>query len=130
MKLLQTVVIKQIMTEKSKDELFNKYQTRKMQLQKECGQLRFEQKKLEKSKKYQAANLLNHFEKEIDSRIEKIKVIDFQIEQLHILPIGSELMEREVQAIVDVNVGDSWNDFLTGQTIVVKDGYIEEIRER
>lgn len=130
MKLLQTVVIKQIMTEKSKDELFNKYQTRKMQLQKECGQLRFEQKKLEKSKKYQDANLLNHFEKEIDSRIEKIKVIDFQIEQLHILPIGSELMEREVQAIVDVNVGDSWNDFLTGQTIVVKDGYIEEIRER
>ncbi len=130
MKLLQTVVIKQIMTEKSKDELFNKYQTRKMQMQKECEQLRFEEKRLEKTKKYQPANLMNHFEKEIDSRIEKIKVIDFQIEQLHMLPIGSELKEREVQAIVDVNVGDSWDDFLTGQTIVVKDGYIAEIRER
>lgn len=130
MKLLQTVVIKQIMTEKSKDELFNKYQSRKMQLQKECEQLRFEIKKLEKTKKYQHTNLMNHFDKEIEIRHEKIKLVDFQIEQLHILPIGSELKEREVQAIVDVNVGDSWDDFLTGQTIVIKDGYIEEIRER
>lgn len=130
MKLLQTVVVKQILTEKSKDELFEKYQERRLQLQKECDQLRFELKKLEKTKKYQPTQLLEHFDKEIQIRQEKIKLADFQIEQLHILPLGSELKEREVQALVDVNVGDPWDEFLSGKTIIIKDGYVAEIRER
>ncbi|MGJ7922414.1 YlqD family protein [Neobacillus sp. LXY-4] len=130
MKLLQTVVVKQILTEKSKDELFEKYQERRLQLQKECDQLRFELKKLEKTKKYQPTQLLEHFDKEIQIRQEKIKLADFQIEQLHILPLGSELKEREVQALVDVNVGDRWDEFLSGKTIIIKDGYVAEIRER
>jgi hypothetical protein len=130
MKLLQTVVVKQVLTEKSKDELFNKYHSKKLQLQKECDQLRFELKKLEKTKKHQPTSLMNHFDKEIQIRQEKIKLADFQIEQLHILPIGSELKEREVQTIVEVNEGDRWDEFLNGQTIIIKDGYIAEIRER
>ncbi|MEH7110471.1 YlqD family protein, partial [Bacillus sp. JJ1764] len=68
------------------------------------------------------------FEKEIQNRKEKIKLIDFQIEQLHILPIGSELKEKEVQAIVEVKVGDSWDATNLRPTIIVKDGIIEEIR--
>lgn len=130
MKLLQTVVIKQVLTEQSKDNLFDKYHSKKLQLQKECDQLRFELKKLEKAKKYQPASLMKHFEKEIESRHDKIKLADFQIEQLHILPLGSELKEREVQALVELNEGDSWEEFLTGKTIVIKDGLVAEIRER
>ena len=34
---------------------------------------------------------------------EKIKLIEFQLEQLHMLPLGSELKEQEIQAIVSVN---------------------------
>ena len=52
MKLLQSVVVKQVLTEKSKEELQEKYHTNILQLQKECDQLRFEMKKLEKSKKF------------------------------------------------------------------------------
>jgi hypothetical protein len=130
LKLLQTVVVKQVLTEKSVEKLFDKYHSKKLQLQKECDQLRFELKRLEKTKKYQPTNLKKHFEKEIQIRLEKIKLADFQIEQLHNLPVGSELKEREVQAIVEINEGDPWEEFLTGKTIVVKDGIVIEIRER
>ena len=57
MKLLQSVVVKQVLTEKSKGKLQEKYHTNINQLQKECDQLRFEMKKLEKSKKFQSAQL-------------------------------------------------------------------------
>ena len=49
------------------------------------------------------------------------------MEQLEILPLGSQLKEREVQGLVNVEVGDKWDDFLN-KTIVVKDGIITEIR--
>lgn len=130
MKLLQTVVVKQLLTDKSKAELFEKYHSRKLQLQKECDQLKFELKKHEKTKKFQPTQLIKHFEKEIHNRQEKIKLADFQIDQLHILPLGSEIKEREVQALVEVNEGDCWEEFLASKTIIIKDGIVAEIRER
>lgn len=99
-----------------------------MMLQKECDQLRFELKKLDRTKKFPSASLKSHFEKEINGRKEKIKLIDFQIEQLNLLPLGSEIKEKEVQALVDVNVGDSWDQITKEQMIIVKDGIIIEIR--
>lgn len=117
-----------MLTEKSKEELLGKYEGNKFQLQKECEQLRFERKKLEKTNKFQTGNLLKHFEKELHARQEKIKLIEFQIEQLHMLPIGSELKEKEIQGIVEVNVGDAWDDVVTNKTIIIKDGFIAEIR--
>lgn len=128
MNILQNVVVKQVLTEKSKNELLQKYDENKAQLQKECDQLRFEMKRLEKTKKFQPTSLARHFEKEIDMRQEKVKLLDFQIQQLHILPLGSELKEKEVQAIVEVNIGDHWEDSLSSKTILIKDGIIVEIR--
>lgn len=130
MKVLQTVVVKQVLTEESKGKIHQKYLSRKLQLQKECDQLRFELKKLEKSKKFQPETLKKHFEQEIKLHKEKIKLLDFQIEQLHILPLGSEIKETELQGIVEVKVGDQWDEFLSGKTIIVKDGIVAEIRER
>ncbi|MFB6466615.1 YlqD family protein [Cytobacillus sp. Hz8] len=127
MKILQSVVIKQVLTEKSKEELLSKIESDKNQYQKECDQLRFEIKKLEKTNKLKRTRFIQHLENEIMNRQEKIKLLDFQIEQLHMLPIGSELKEKEVQAILDVQVGDSWDDKVE-QTIVIKDGIVVEIR--
>ena len=59
---------------------------------------------------------------------EKIKQIEFQLEQLHMLPIGSEIKEQEIQAIVSVNEGDCWSEITQHKTIVVKDDVIIEIR--
>jgi hypothetical protein len=128
MKILQSVVVKQVLTEYSKSELLNKYHLKKLQLQKECDQLRFEMKKQEKTKKIQQVSLNKHYEKEIQGRKEKIKLLDFQIEQLHILPLGSELKEKEVNAIIDVEIGDRWEDIQSGKTIIIKDGFVKDIR--
>lgn len=130
MKVLQTIIVKQVLTEESKGKIHQKYHSRKLQQQKECDQLRFELKKLEKSKKFSPETLKKHFEQEIKVHKEKIKLLDFQIEQLHILPLGSEIKETELQGIVDVNIGDQWDEFLSGKTIIVKDGIVTEIRER
>lgn len=130
MKVLQTIIVKQVLTETSKDEIFQKYHLRKIQLQKECDQLRFELKKLEKAKKLPPETLKRHFDQEINVHKEKIKLLDFQIEQLHILPLGSELKETELQGIIEIKEGDPWDQFLSGKTIVVKDGIVAEIRER
>lgn len=128
MKLLQSVVVKQVLTEKSKEKLQEKYHTNILQLQKECDQLRFEMKKLEKNKKLYQPNLSKQFEKEIQNRLEKIKLIEFQLEQLHILPLESELKEKEVQALVEVQIGDRWSKLTGEKTIVIKDDFIVEIR--
>lgn len=128
MQLIQTVIVKQILTEQSKNKLLNKYFAGKLQMQKEYEQLQFELKKLEKAKKYQASALKTHFEKELEKRLDKEKLYEFQIEQLHMLPLGSELKEKEVQALVEVNVGDDWEKVMGQHTIIIKDGKIEEIR--
>jgi hypothetical protein len=128
MNFLQNVVVKQVLTETSKNQLLHKYTYNKAQLQKECDQLRFEMKKLENKKKFQPGSLRKHFEKEIQMRGEKIKLLDFQTEQLHMLPLGTELKEKEVQGIVEVNIGDSWEDIITSKTIIIKDGIVTEIR--
>lgn len=128
MKILQTVVVKQVLTENSKQKLLENYVSQKQLFEKECDQLRFEMKKLEKTKKFQPVSLKKHFEKEIHMRQEKTKLLDFQIEQLHILPIGSELKEKEVKALIEIKEGDRWEDVQSGKTIIIKDGIVEEIR--
>lgn len=121
-------MVKQVLTEKSKLFLLEGYEKNKQQLIKECEQLKFELKKLEKTKKFQSNNLKIHFEKEIHKRQEKAKLLDFQIEQLHILPLGSELKDKEVNAIIDIEVGDCWKTVQSEKTIIIKDGIIDEIR--
>jgi hypothetical protein len=128
MQIIQTVVVKHILTENSKQKLFDKYNAQKLQLQRECSQLQFELKRLEKTKTVSPGALNHHFEKEINRRREKEKLLQFQMEQLHILPLGSELKEKEVQALVDIKVGDEWDERVGQPVIILKDGIIEEIR--
>jgi hypothetical protein len=127
MKILQSVVVKQVLTEKSKKELLDNFERNLIQLRKECEQLQFEQKKLEKSHKHFQQDVRKKFDIEMKGRLEKIERQSFQLEQLNILPIGSEIKEREVQAMIEVHVGDEWK--LTDQAeIIIKDGIVLEIR--
>ncbi|AMX84062.1 hypothetical protein GS3922_10525 [Geobacillus subterraneus] len=128
MKLIQTVEVRQVVTERSKQTLAAAFAARKQQLERECDQLRFEQKKMEKSGKYSPALVKQYFAKEIDDRIQKIKLLEFQLEQLHMLPLGSELKEREVEALIEVNVGDRWEEVTKARAIIVEDGVVKEIR--
>ena len=126
MKILHQVAVKQILTETSKQALIEQFSNKKKLLEQECDQLYFEYKKVEKSSK----QLATQFLKEIDKRREKVKLVEFQLQQVQILPIGSELKERDVEAIVEVNVGDDWNTLMNESTIVIKDGIVDQIRLR
>lgn len=128
MQIIQKVVVKQVVTESSKVLLHNRFSQRKVELQKELEQLKFQLKQIEKTKKTQSSLLHTQFEKERSSRLEKIDVIDFQIEQLERLALGSELVESEMDSLLEVKIGDNWNDIKQKKEIVIKDGIVVEIR--
>jgi hypothetical protein len=128
MQIIQTVIVKQILTEKSKASLIESFQQKQQQFIKEIEQLRFEMKKFEKSMKQTKVTINNQYHKEIINREEKLKLLDFQISQIHMLPLGSELKEKETQGLIEVNPGDNWNEVIQPKTIVVKEGIIQEIR--
>lgn len=125
---MRNIIVKQILTEKSKQVLFQKFEHQLQQLDREISQLKFEKKKYEKNKKAQLPSVLTQFEKEIASRNEKSKLLQFQLEQLELLPLGTELKESEVQGIVEIYEGDNWDELTRDRTIVIKDGIINEIR--
>ncbi|WP_203362283.1 YlqD family protein [Bacillus sp. REN10] len=128
MYILQTVIVKQVLTEKMKRQLLLSYEEQKSQLQREYEQLRFEQKKAEKKYKNSQKESVQLYEREMQKRLDKIQNIEFQVNQLSLLPLGRELKEKELQTMTEVNVGDRWSDIENEKTIVIKDGIIIDIR--
>lgn len=128
MKILQNVTVKQVLTERGKQEIADRYTREKLQLQKESEQLRFELKKVERMKKFHQDSLRREYEEEVQLRQEKIILLDFQKDQLEMLPVGSEIQISECQAIVEIKEGDVWDEKVTQKVIIVKDGIVKEIR--
>ena len=87
MKILQNVIVNQVLTEIQQESAPRKVQIKTSSTSKRSEQLRFELKKLEKTRNLQPASLRTHFEKEINQRQEKIKLLEFQMEQLEIFPL-------------------------------------------
>ena len=128
MKIIKKVLIKQIVTEQSKQRLRNGFEKQKMQLEQECQQLLFEQRKLSGKSRVSKQDLHVRFQDEIKKRKEEITLIDFKIEQLDMVEIGSEIVESEVETLVEVKEGMHWNGF-NEQAIVIKDGIVVRIDE-
>jgi hypothetical protein len=126
MEIFQTVTVKQILTETSREQLLNHFMQTKQQLEREIDQLAFQLKKKEKTN--QTEEMRKQYQREISKRMDKIKIADFQIQQIHTLPLGSEIKEKEMNAILEVHVGDRWDDLIKEKTIVIKDGIVVEIR--
>ncbi|MGD6816192.1 YlqD family protein [Metabacillus sp. 84] len=126
MKILQTVSVMQVLTEGSKTKLLDGFSSTMEQLNRECDQLYFQLKKLEKTNI--SNEMRQQYKKEIEKRKDKIKMVEFQIDQLHTLPLGSELKEKEVQALVELGIGDSWTSSSAERSIIITDGIITEIR--
>ncbi|MFC9276506.1 YlqD family protein, partial [Bacillus spizizenii] len=49
---------------------------------------------------------------------------------VHTLPLGSEMKEKEVDALLTIEAGDDWHEKTAANTIVIKDGKVIEIRQR
>lgn len=100
-----------------------------MRLEQECQQLLFEQRKLQNKTGVSKQEISQRFQQEINKRKEKINLIDFKLEQLDILEIGSEMIEKEVEALVEVEVGSHWNEMVNEKAIVIKDDVVIRIDE-
>src|SRR5699024_7346607 len=98
-----------------------------MRLEQECQQLLFEQRKLQNKQGVKKQSIDERFQQEIRNRKEKIVLIDFKLEQLEILEIGSEIVEDEVEALVEVKEGTHWSQVLNEQAIIIKDDKIIRI---
>ncbi|HLR07904.1 MAG TPA: YlqD family protein [Bacillota bacterium] len=130
MQIIKKVPIKQVVTEKSKAKMHDNFNRHKRQLEQECQQLRFEQRKLQNKPGVAKQDVARRFQQEINQRKEKIELIDFKIEQLELLENGSEIVEREVDALVEVRVGQQWDELIKETAIVVKDGVVIRIDEQ
>ncbi|GGJ92524.1 hypothetical protein GCM10007063_13930 [Lentibacillus kapialis] len=129
MQIIKKVLIKQIVTEKSKEKLRNSFNDHKKRLEQECQQLRFEQRKLENKRNMSKQELSQRFQQEIKNRKEKMKLVDFKIEQLDILETGSEITEKEVEALVEVKEGSHWDKIMEESAIVIEDDVVTRIDE-
>lgn len=129
MKLIKKVPIKLVVTEDSKEKIRQNFTNHKLRLEQECQQLQFEIRKLKNKNTNVRSDMETRFNQEIKNRQEKMKLLDFKIEQLDELKMGSEIVEKEVEALVEVEVGSDWEHLMEEQAIVIKDDKVIRIDE-
>ena len=127
MNIIKKIQVKQIVTKQSKEKLKSNFIHQKMRLEQECQQLLFEQRKLENKAGISKQDIKSRFQQEISQRQQNIKSIDFKLEQLEILEIGSEIIEREVEALVEVKEGAHWDEIMNDHAIIIKDNIVIRI---
>src|SRR5690625_2044644 len=110
-----------------KKKIESKIKDKKKDLALKCEQLIFEKKKLQKEKKSATHKIEQRFQVEIDNRKRKINQIDFQLEQLHQLPLGSEIVETKMESLVEVKLGMNWSNFQNETAIIIEDDIVIRI---
>lgn len=127
MQIIKKVIIKRVITEKSREQLRKTFKKEIKRLKRESQQLLFEQRKLQNKMNRSKREINQRFQREIKRRKDEIVLIEFKIEQLDILQLGSEIVEKEVDAIVNVEVGSHWQKIMKKQSIVIKDDVVIRI---
>ncbi|GEL06869.1 YlqD family protein [Salisediminibacterium halotolerans] len=131
MEIIKKVVVKQVLTEESRDRLKEQFLSRQYKLSTELKQLEFVlHKKLKENtdEKYQKS-LRQSFDKEVAKRKERLRQLELKLGQLDELELGAELREGTIQMIEQVEEGDNWDEVMKGTEIVIKDGVVNELRQ-
>lgn len=126
MQIQKKVYVKQVVTETSKFVLHEKFANQMNQLERECQQLLFEQRKLS-SKMRNKQKVEQRFQSEINQRKDRITIIQFKLDQLQELEFGQEIIEKEVDGIVNVEVGMDWTEMEEQTSIVIQDNRVIRI---
>lgn len=128
----RSIKVKMILTEVSKKQLEEEFSSRKKRYELEMEQLQFQAKKLmvEAQRRGMEAQEVVHQRifKEESARRKKISDLDFQIQQLSQVPLGSEVLYTTVESEIEVKVGDVWDKIMNQAEIILLDGVIHEIR--
>src|SRR5699024_9104804 len=130
MKILKTVYVKQVITENSKQNLYDKFIADKERLDRESQQLLFEQRKLKHKFSAPDQELKERFDEEIERRKKQLELLVFQREQLDTLEIGSESVEKEVNGIGDATVSDNWKEITKEQCIILTAHVVVKIEDK
>lgn len=127
MKIIKKIKIKKVITPQTKNELKEEYEFKIFQLEQECEQLRFEKKKMVHQNPAKKADIVAKFEKEMNSRKDHMKWYQYKLQQLDVLPIGSEINEGEVDAILEITEGMDWEEITKERTILLENGIVKKI---
>ncbi|GAA0298943.1 hypothetical protein GGQ92_000183 [Gracilibacillus halotolerans] len=127
MKVIKKIKVKKIITTQLKAELNEEYEFKIFKLEQECEQLRFEKKKMLQQNPSKKIDITAKFEKEINSRKDHIKWYQYKQQQLDVLPIGSEIEDGEVEALIELKEGMNWDDLTKERTIMIEDGIIKKL---
>ncbi|MBN8234429.1 YlqD family protein [Halobacillus kuroshimensis] len=128
MQIIRKVPVKQVLTDSSRAQLKERFNQRERQLDEECRQLAFEQKKLERKPGVSKQEVERRFSREIGRRKDQLRWVEYQRKQLDILPDGSELETDEVDTLVTIEEGDVWQDIVQDRQIIIKDGKVIRAR--
>ena len=130
MEIIKKVVVKQILTEESRDRLKEQFLSRQYKLSTELKQLEFvlHRKLKENSDQKYQKSLRDSFDKEVAKRKERLRQLELKLGQLDELELGAELREGTVQMIEEVEEGNNWDEVMKGTEIVIKDGVVHELR--
>ncbi|MDP4551208.1 YlqD family protein [Guptibacillus hwajinpoensis] len=127
MKIIVTYEVKQILTEESRASYLEKWQKEYDSLLQEKEHLQFEMKRLQKKRPSDQKWIADQFDKELKSRAEQMSFLDFKMDQLDQLSIGSEIHDGEIQSVQELQIGDKWHGREQKGKIVIKDGIVESI---
>lgn len=127
MKIIVTYEVKQVLTEESRASYLDKWQKEYESLQQEREHLQFEMKRLQKKRPSDHKWIADQFDKEVRSRSERMSFLDFKMDQLDQLTLGSEIHDGEIQSVQELQIGDKWHRREQKGKIVIKDGIVESI---
>ncbi|MFD2371260.1 YlqD family protein [Brevibacillus sp. GCM10020057] len=132
--MIRSVQVKIIMTEASRAALVEQYAGQIRQHREAWEQWQFQSKKLLADAKKKSADtyalVQEKIAREDQKRKEKLEMLQFQLQLAEQLPVGSEMDYQTVQSPVTVQIGDVWDEIMTGTEILIKDGQVHEIRQR
>jgi len=133
MKIKVPVPVKMVVTERLKKDLLGDMKESIQELKIELEQLQFQQKKLLAEAKKKGKESLQLVQERIRmeqrKRKEKLDQLYIQVEQVEKLEEGEELLKNTVEAEMEIEIGQSWDEIYYSQEIVIKDGVIIEIRK-
>lgn len=131
MKLLRTVTIKEVVTAEKKEKMIREFELEINQYKRELEQLTFQLYKATRNvqNKQERQSVRIRYNEEINKRKERLESINFKVQQLHKLELGTEIHAGTAESIVEVNVGERWPDGMNQTELVIRNGIIHEIRE-
>ncbi|WP_048602520.1 YlqD family protein [Rubeoparvulum massiliense] len=132
MKIRRPIIVKTILTEKSKSDLLHKMDDELRQLQIEMEQLQFERRKLLAMAEKKGQDAIQYVQEKMDREMAKRETAQeeqtMRRQALLELPIDSEIVIDHTETEVEVRIGHRWSQLITPIEIIIRDDIVVDIR--